>query len=123
MFNFTIYFIETAVVGAILSYWNKLRALTKPFVVLRQVYAAVGRPLLEDTLDGYNCCLLAYGQSGSGKTHTMLGRPVGQGAFHTALTERLYSVHLYLYRLELPAVHSSAKSKDVQVLCHDVQVS
>ncbi|KAF0303278.1 StAR-related lipid transfer protein 9 [Amphibalanus amphitrite] len=40
-----------------------------------QVYAAVGRPLLEDVLAGYNCCLLAYGQSGSGKTHTMLGQP------------------------------------------------
>ncbi|XP_037086992.1 kinesin-like protein KIF16B [Pollicipes pollicipes] len=40
-----------------------------------QVYASLGRPLLDDVLAGYNGCLLAYGQSGSGKTYTMLGNP------------------------------------------------
>jgi hypothetical protein len=33
----------------------------------------VGTPLIENIYAGYNCCILAYGQSGSGKTHTMLG--------------------------------------------------
>ena len=33
----------------------------------------VGRPIVENCLAGYNSCVFAYGQSGSGKTHTVLG--------------------------------------------------
>ena len=29
--------------------------------------------LIPDVLEGYNGCLLAYGQTGAGKTHTMMG--------------------------------------------------
>jgi hypothetical protein len=39
----------------------------------RHIYEAVGRPLLSSALDGYNATLLAYGQTGGGKTHTMMG--------------------------------------------------
>ena len=35
--------------------------------------AAVGRPIIQNCLDGYNSSILAYGQTGSGKTYTMLG--------------------------------------------------
>ncbi|XP_042565825.1 kinesin-like protein KIF25 [Clupea harengus] len=31
------------------------------------------RPLLTSLLDGYNVCIMAYGQTGGGKTHTMIG--------------------------------------------------
>lgn len=41
-----------------------------------EVYRYVGRPVLENTLEGYNGCVFAYGQTGSGKTFTMMG-PVG----------------------------------------------
>lgn len=36
-----------------------------------EVFDAVGRPLVEKMLSGFNCSLLAYGQSGNGKTYTM----------------------------------------------------
>ncbi|KAG5480882.1 hypothetical protein LSCM4_06451 [Leishmania orientalis] len=38
-----------------------------------QVYTYVGKPIVGNTLDGYNGCVFAYGQTGSGKTFTMLG--------------------------------------------------
>ncbi len=38
----------------------------------REVYAEM-EELVLGTLDGYNACLMAYGQSGSGKTHSMFG--------------------------------------------------
>ncbi|RZF46056.1 hypothetical protein LSTR_LSTR004769 [Laodelphax striatellus] len=37
------------------------------------IYETVARPLVNDIISGYNCTLFAYGQSGSGKTFTMLG--------------------------------------------------
>lgn len=36
-----------------------------------EVFEAIGRPLVEKMLSGFNCSLLAYGQSGNGKTYTM----------------------------------------------------
>lgn len=37
------------------------------------VYSAVVGPLIEEVLSGYNCTVFAYGQTGTGKTHTMVG--------------------------------------------------
>jgi hypothetical protein len=39
----------------------------------------MGPPLEKCILDGFNATLLAYGQSGTGKTHTMLGSPQDPG--------------------------------------------
>ncbi|CAG9312444.1 unnamed protein product [Blepharisma stoltei] len=38
-----------------------------------EVYEFVGKPTIEDVLNGYNGTIFAYGQTGSGKTHTMMG--------------------------------------------------
>lgn len=38
-----------------------------------EVYKAVVAPLIEEVLSGYNCTVFAYGQTGTGKTHTMVG--------------------------------------------------
>jgi len=42
------------------------------------IHETVGIPAVEDFLDGYNTCIMVYGQTGTGKTHTMMG--VGAGA-------------------------------------------
>ena len=39
----------------------------------REVYGVVVAPLIEEVLSGYNCTVFAYGQTGTGKTHTMIG--------------------------------------------------
>jgi len=38
-----------------------------------QVYDKVGGPVLNNILDGFNGTIMAYGQTSSGKTHTMQG--------------------------------------------------
>jgi hypothetical protein len=37
------------------------------------IYRAVAAPVVDEALKGMNCCILAYGQTGTGKTYTMLG--------------------------------------------------
>jgi len=38
-----------------------------------EVFDAVVKPLIDQVLDGYNCTVFAYGQTGTGKTYTMEG--------------------------------------------------
>ncbi|KAK4532554.1 hypothetical protein CCYA_CCYA12G3411 [Cyanidiococcus yangmingshanensis] len=40
-----------------------------------QVYDALVRPIVSDSILGYNCTIFAYGQTGTGKTYTMEGGP------------------------------------------------
>lgn len=37
------------------------------------VYERVGKPIEEDVVAGFSCVIFAYGQTGTGKTHTMEG--------------------------------------------------
>jgi hypothetical protein len=39
----------------------------------RALFDALGAPAVASVLAGFNACVLAYGRSGSGKTHTVLG--------------------------------------------------
>lgn len=39
----------------------------------KEVYDETAFPLVESVLEGYNGTIFAYGQTGCGKTHTMLG--------------------------------------------------
>lgn len=41
--------------------------------------AAVGMPVVDNCLSGYNSSVFAYGQTGAGKTYTMTGRVMGGG--------------------------------------------
>jgi hypothetical protein len=38
-------------------------------------YTSIAQPLVDDFCRGFSCMLLAYGQAGSGKTHTIFGPP------------------------------------------------
>lgn len=42
-----------------------------PSATQADVYAAAAAPIVSDVLRGYNATLLAYGQTGAGKTHTL----------------------------------------------------
>lgn len=40
----------------------------------QDLYDGVVEPIVDEVLQGYNCTVFAYGQTGTGKTHTMEGR-------------------------------------------------
>ena len=39
----------------------------------KDVYDSAAKPIIDGVLEGFNGTIFAYGQSGSGKTFTMLG--------------------------------------------------
>ncbi len=44
-----------------------------PDATQTEVYAHAIEPIVAETLEGFNCTVFAYGQTGTGKTHTMEG--------------------------------------------------
>ncbi|CAG0905171.1 unnamed protein product, partial [Darwinula stevensoni] len=47
--------------------------VVKPNATQEQVYNVAARTIVKDVLMGYNGTIFAYGQTSSGKTHTMEG--------------------------------------------------
>lgn len=43
------------------------------------VYTDIGEEMLQHSFDGYNVCIFAYGQTGAGKSYTMMGRQEEEG--------------------------------------------
>lgn len=40
----------------------------------KQVYKDIGEEMLLHAFEGYNVCIFAYGQTGAGKSYTMMGK-------------------------------------------------
>jgi chromosomal replication initiation ATPase DnaA len=62
----------------------------------QQVFDAVGKPLCQHAMEGYNATLFCYGQTGSGKTFTMQGPPEGsKDKNQRGLMQRTFEVLIY----------------------------
>ncbi|RWS31043.1 kinesin-like protein KIF18A [Leptotrombidium deliense] len=57
-----------------------------------EVYEAVTKRFITSLLDGFNCTVFAYGATGSGKTHTMLGSIEDPGVIFFTSTELFKSI-------------------------------
>ncbi|KAL0357326.1 UNVERIFIED_CONTAM: Kinesin-like protein KIN-14S [Sesamum calycinum] len=60
-------------------------------------------PIVTSVLDGYNVCIFAYGQTGTGKTYTMEGTPENRGVNYRTLDElfRISNERSSIMRYEL----------------------
>lgn len=56
------------------SYWSHSTEDDPAFVSQRQVYLDIGEEMLLHAFEGYNVCIFAYGQTGAGKSYTMMGK-------------------------------------------------
>uniref|UniRef100_A0A8C5MLF9 Kinesin family member 1C n=1 Tax=Leptobrachium leishanense TaxID=445787 RepID=A0A8C5MLF9_9ANUR len=57
------------------SYWSHTSEEDSCFASQRQVYRDIGEEMLLHAFEGYNVCIFAYGQTGAGKSYTMMGKP------------------------------------------------
>jgi len=59
----------------------------------QNIFEAVGKAMVQTCLEGYNCCIFAYGQTGAGKTYTMQGRGLdmdNEDMTHRGLQPRVF---------------------------------
>uniref|UniRef100_K3W5B9 Kinesin motor domain-containing protein n=1 Tax=Globisporangium ultimum (strain ATCC 200006 / CBS 805.95 / DAOM BR144) TaxID=431595 RepID=K3W5B9_GLOUD len=82
-----------------------------------RVYQQVGREIVHDVLDGFNGTIFAYGQTSTGKTHTMVGH--GDGGQRGVIPRALQDIFA---RVE--ATRSSAETRValsyVQIYCERI---
>ncbi|RKP07732.1 kinesin motor domain-containing protein [Thamnocephalis sphaerospora] len=77
---------------------TKIQAATKrtftfdrvfgPDATQETVYDDVVAPILQEVLNGYNCTIFAYGQTGTGKTYTMEGDLDDLEGYHAGIIPR-----------------------------------
>ncbi|XP_046701668.1 kinesin-like protein KIF1A isoform X7 [Silurus meridionalis] len=56
------------------SYWSHTSPEDINYASQQQVYNDIGEEMLLHAFEGYNVCIFAYGQTGAGKSYTMMGK-------------------------------------------------
>ncbi|XP_036109710.1 kinesin-like protein KIF1A isoform X2 [Molossus molossus] len=56
------------------SYWSHTSPEDIDYASQKQVYRDIGEEMLQHAFEGYNVCIFAYGQTGAGKSYTMMGK-------------------------------------------------
>uniref|UniRef100_A0ABI7X743 plus-end-directed kinesin ATPase n=1 Tax=Felis catus TaxID=9685 RepID=A0ABI7X743_FELCA len=56
------------------SYWSHTSPEDIKYASQKQVYRDIGEEMLQHAFEGYNVCIFAYGQTGAGKSYTMMGK-------------------------------------------------
>jgi len=72
----------------------------KNYADQKVVYEAIGSKIVSQTLAGYNSCLLAYGQTGTGKTYTIIGDYAGHVEEYGLLPRIADNLFVELSRLQ-----------------------
>lgn len=88
------------------SYWSH-NPSDPHFATQEHVYETLGREVLDNAVGGYNTCVFAYGQTGAGKSYTMMGSDSGE---HRGLIPRLCE-NLFRYTEERSAEETKWKGK------------
>uniref|UniRef100_A0A8C4SF77 plus-end-directed kinesin ATPase n=1 Tax=Erpetoichthys calabaricus TaxID=27687 RepID=A0A8C4SF77_ERPCA len=73
------------------SYWSHTSLEDPSFASQYRVYNDIGKEMLQHAFEGYNVCIFAYGQTGAGKSYTMMGKQEeGQEGIIPQLCEELF---------------------------------
>lgn len=86
------------------------------------VYEGSTKELISSLLDGYNCSVFAYGATGAGKTHTMLGKEGDPGITYRTMAELFSQIELQRESRDfnLGVSYLEIYNENVQDLLHKV---
>ncbi|XP_070583411.1 kinesin-like protein KIF1C [Erythrolamprus reginae] len=101
------------------SYWSHTSAEDPHFASQRQVYKDIGEEMLQHAFEGYNVCIFAYGQTGAGKSYTMMGKQEkGQQGIIPQLCEDLF---LRVAEDASPSLSCSVEVSYMEIYCERVR--
>ncbi|KAL8587065.1 hypothetical protein ACOMHN_023455 [Nucella lapillus] len=87
---------ESAAIGGKVFMFDKV---LKPNVTQEYVYTVAAKPIVADVLSGYNGTIFAYGQTSSGKTHTMEG-VLGDEGLQGIIPRIVQDIFNYIYGMD-----------------------
>ncbi|XP_045601943.1 kinesin heavy chain isoform X3 [Procambarus clarkii] len=73
--------------------------IIKPNSTQEKVYDIVAKDIVKDVLNGYNGTIFAYGQTSSGKTHTMEGK-LGDPTWQGIIPRIVHDIFNHIYNME-----------------------
>ncbi|KAG7211152.1 hypothetical protein KM043_010476 [Ampulex compressa] len=84
------------------------------------VFEGSTKELIQSLLEGYNCSVFAYGATGAGKTHTMLGSPHDPGITYRTVSELFSEIGKQSEhrRFNLGVTYLEIYNENVQDLLH-----
>ncbi|NXA71350.1 KIF1C protein, partial [Thryothorus ludovicianus] len=101
------------------SYWSHTSEEDPNYASQRRVYQDIGEEMLAHAFEGYNVCILAYGQTGAGKSYTMMGRQEpGQRGIIPQLCEDLFT---RVAREGSPELSFSVEVSYLEIYCERVR--
>ncbi|XP_015767557.1 PREDICTED: kinesin-like protein KIF16B [Acropora digitifera] len=71
------------------SYWSA-DSKDRHFASQEQVFEDLGTDVIQSAFEGYNACIFAYGQTGAGKSYSMMGQDSAPGLI-PRICQGLYS--------------------------------
>ncbi|XP_050299127.1 kinesin-like protein unc-104 isoform X2 [Anthonomus grandis grandis] len=100
------------------SYWS--HDPTDPeFSSQLLVYKDIGEEMLQHSFDGYNVCIFAYGQTGAGKSYTMMGKQEkGQEGIIPQICQELFRK---IRDSEQPDIKYSVEVSYMEIYCERVR--
>uniref|UniRef100_A0A098LXN8 Kinesin-like protein KIF1C n=1 Tax=Hypsiglena sp. JMG-2014 TaxID=1550645 RepID=A0A098LXN8_9SAUR len=101
------------------SYWSHTSEEDPHFASQQQVYKDIGEEMLLHAFEGYNVCIFAYGQTGAGKSYTMMGKQEkGQQGIIPQLCEDLF---LRVAEEASPSLSCSVEVSYMEIYCERVR--
>lgn len=81
------------------------------------VFDSIGTQLLKHALDGYNCCLMAYGQTGAGKSFSMMGSRKQPGL----IPQIASSLYEEAKKLDAEGIQTEIEVSYMEIYCEKVK--
>ncbi|KAM3910118.1 kinesin-like protein KIF1C [Leptodactylus fuscus] len=101
------------------SYWSHTTEEDPNFASQRRVYQDIGEEMLLHAFEGYNVCIFAYGQTGAGKSYTMMGKPESEQ--HGIIPQLCEDLFARISENKSPQLAYSVEVSYMEIYCERVR--